>query len=81
MKCQEREVKMNDLIKVNYTESEQPTVSGRELHEALGVETPYHKWFPRMAEYGFTDVVMTAGLCEPWHSIQNYACDNDSQGM
>ena len=46
---------MNDLIKVNYTESEQPTVSGRELHEALGVETPYHKWFPRMAEYGFTE--------------------------
>lgn len=46
---------MNDIIKVNYTESEQPTVSGRELHEALGVETPYHKWFPRMAEYGFTE--------------------------
>ena len=48
---------MNDLIKVNYTESEQPTVSGRELHEALGVETPYHKWFPRMAEYGFAENV------------------------
>ena len=48
---------MNELIKVNYTESEQPTVSGRELHEALGVETPYHKWFPRMAEYGFAENV------------------------
>lgn len=48
---------MNDIIKVNYTESEQPTVSGRELHEALGVETPYHKWFPRMAEYGFAENV------------------------
>lgn len=46
---------MNDLIKVTYTADSEPTVSGRELHEALGVETPYHKWFPRMAEYGFIE--------------------------
>lgn len=30
-------------------------VSGRELHMFLGVNTPYHKWFPRMTEYGFTE--------------------------
>ena len=46
---------MNELIKVNYTESEQPTVSGRELHEALNIETPYRIWFPRMCEYGFSE--------------------------
>lgn len=46
---------MNDLIKVNYTESEQPTVSGRELHEALEVKTEYKKWFERMTEYGFSE--------------------------
>lgn len=46
---------MNELIKVTYTESEQPTVSGRELHEALEIETPYRIWFPRMCEYGFTE--------------------------
>ena len=46
---------MNDLIKVNYAESEQPTVSGRELHEALEVKTAYKDWFPRMCEYGFTE--------------------------
>ena len=46
---------MNDIIKVNYTESEQPTVSGRELHEALKVKTAYKDWFPRMCEYGFTE--------------------------
>lgn len=46
---------MNELIKVNYAESEQPTVSGRELHEALGVETRYNDWFKRMSEYGFTE--------------------------
>ena len=29
---------MNELIAINY-ENERPTVSGRELHEALGIET------------------------------------------
>lgn len=47
---------MNKLITVNY-EGEQPTVSGRELHEALEVQTPYHIWFPRMCEYGFAENV------------------------
>lgn len=46
---------MNDLIKVNYTESEQPTVSGRDLHEALGVKEKYSDWFKRMCEYGFKE--------------------------
>jgi anti-repressor protein len=30
-------------------------VNGRILHEKLGIETPYSKWFPRMCEYGFED--------------------------
>lgn len=30
-------------------------MSARELHKFLDVETPYHKWFPRMAEYGFIE--------------------------
>lgn len=46
---------MYELIHVNYDDTARPSVSGRELHEALGVETPYHKWFPRMCEYGFTE--------------------------
>ena len=46
---------MNELaIKVNY-ESDKPTVSGRELHEKLGIKTAYKDWFPRMCEYGFTE--------------------------
>ena len=49
---------MNELINVNYDEStERQIVSGRELHEALEIETPYHKWFPRMCEYGFSELV------------------------
>lgn len=48
---------MNEIIKVNYENAEQPTVSGRELHEALGVKTEYKDWFPRMCGYGFVDGV------------------------
>ena len=36
---------MNELaIKVNY-ESDKPTVSGRELHEKLGIRAAYKDWF------------------------------------
>ena len=45
---------MNELISINYN-SEQPTVLGRDLHEALEIQTPYRIWFPRMCEYGFED--------------------------
>ncbi len=46
---------MNELIKINLNENQEPIVSGRELHKCLGVETPYRKWFPRMCEYGFIE--------------------------
>jgi anti-repressor protein len=45
---------MNDLISVTY-DNDRPTISGRELHEKLGIGTQYTKWFERMAEYGFID--------------------------
>ena len=48
---------MDELIKVSYDNSERPTVSGRELHEALGIKTAYKDWFPRMCEYGFNEGV------------------------
>ena len=57
---------MNDLITINYN-SEQPTVSGRELHEALEINTPYTQWFGRMTEYGFTedeDYALVSQKCE-----------------
>lgn len=46
---------MQDIIKVNYENQDRPTVSGRELHQALGVETRYNDWFRRMCEYGFVE--------------------------
>lgn len=45
---------MNELIRVSYDDG-RPTVSARELHEFLGVNTEYRHWFPRMCEYGFTE--------------------------
>lgn len=45
---------MENLIQINYGDADRPTVSGRELHEALGVETRYNDWFKRMCEYGFS---------------------------
>ena len=48
---------MNDLIQIHYDNADRPTVSGRELHEALGVETPYTTWIKRMCEYGFSENV------------------------
>lgn len=45
---------MNELININY-DTDKPTVSGRELHEALGVKDHYTDWFKRMTEYGFTE--------------------------
>ena len=45
---------MNDLIKINY-ETEQPTVSARDLHEKLNIGTKFTTWFERMKEYGVTE--------------------------
>ena len=45
---------MQELIKINY-DTDQPTVSARELHEKLNIETPFKKWIDRMCEYGFED--------------------------
>jgi len=48
---------MNDLVKINYSGGDRPTVSGRELHRALQIKTAYKDWFPRMCEYGFAEGV------------------------
>ena len=41
------------IVPVNTENPERITVSARDLHEFLEVETPYRIWFPRMCEYGF----------------------------
>ena len=45
----------NELIKIDYTTSDRPTVLGRDLHAMLEIETRYNDWFLRMCEYGFEE--------------------------
>lgn len=47
---------MNEILKINY-DNERITLSARELHEYLEIETPFKKWFDRMCEYGFTEEI------------------------
>lgn len=46
---------MNELIKIEVNENQEPVISGRALHEFLEVKTSYKDWFPRMIEYGFIE--------------------------
>lgn len=46
---------MNEIIKIDLNDNHEPIVSGRQLHEALGVNSNYTTWFDRMTDYGFTE--------------------------
>ena len=43
---------MQELLNVN---ADSQTVSARELHKQLNIETPFKKWIDRMIEYGFEE--------------------------
>lgn len=47
---------MSQLIKITASGDRQ-TVLGRDLHKFLEIETPYAKWFNRMCEYGFAEIL------------------------
>lgn len=42
------------MISINYN-SEEPTVSARDLYDGLDINTRFNDWFPRMAGYGFEE--------------------------
>ena len=46
---------MNELLKIDLNENQEPIISGRELHKVLEVKTEYRHWFKRMVEYGFAE--------------------------
>ena len=48
---------MNVPLKIQVTDNQEQTVSGRELHAFLEIGTKYKDWFPRMCEYGFVEGV------------------------
>jgi len=45
---------MKELIKISH-EKNQLTVSARELHNGLEIDTNFTTWFKRMCEYGFVE--------------------------
>ena len=54
---------MKDLIKITTNDKGKQLVSGRGLHEFLGIKTKYKDWFLRMVKYGFEegiDFIMVA---------------------
>lgn len=42
-------------IAIIQQDTDRPTISGRELHAKLEIDTPYTMWFSRMCEYGFIE--------------------------
>ncbi|MBU6112500.1 phage antirepressor KilAC domain-containing protein [Mammaliicoccus lentus] len=46
---------ISEMFNIQEKENGEIAISGRELHEALGVKTEYKKWFSRMSEYGFDE--------------------------
>lgn len=43
---------MNELLKINY-ETEEPTVSARDLYEEVGTTERFSSWFERQLQFGF----------------------------
>ncbi|WP_273715149.1 phage antirepressor KilAC domain-containing protein [Leuconostoc mesenteroides] len=46
---------MEEIIKIDTTQSGEQFVNARDLHKALEVKTQFNKWIERMIEYGFVD--------------------------
>lgn len=46
---------MNELIKIQTNEQGQQLVSGRELHEVLGIKSRFNDWIRNMLAYGFVE--------------------------
>lgn len=46
---------MNQLIPVQVNDKQEQILSGRALHDFLGICTPYTQWFSRIREYGFEE--------------------------
>lgn len=46
---------MNELLKVEINENHEQIISGRVLHQFLGIGAEYAKWFERKCEFGFIE--------------------------
>ncbi len=48
---------ISEMFNIQEKENGEIAISGRELHQALEIKTPYKKWFERMIDYGFEENV------------------------
>ncbi|PTK10078.1 phage antirepressor KilAC domain-containing protein [Mammaliicoccus sciuri] len=48
---------ISEMFNIQEKENGEIAISGRELHQALEIKTPYKKWFERMSDYGFEENV------------------------
>ena len=55
MKRVVRKENMNELLKINTTDSERITVSARELYQFLEATERFNSWFERMTQYGLVE--------------------------
>lgn len=55
---------MNELIKIEVNENQEPIISGMVLHEFLEVKEKYTQWFERMKEYGFAENIDFTSLSD-----------------
>lgn len=55
MKRVVRKENMNELLKINTTDSERITVSARDLYEFLEATERFNSWFERMTQYGLVE--------------------------
>lgn len=46
---------MESIAQVIRVDENSMTISARDLHDALGIDTDFRHWFPRMCEYGFSE--------------------------
>ena len=66
---------MNNLLKVEVNENQEPIISGRMLYEFLEVGSNYTTWFNRMIEYGFIETIDYV-TCFPNLESENHGGQN-----
>lgn len=68
------DLKTSVPFKINTDNSDRITVSARDLHDFLEVETDFPHWFQRMTEYGFTEGV-------DFNSVKNVRVASEGERM
>ena len=66
---------MNELLKINTTDSERITVSARDLYKFLEATERFNSWFDRMTQYGLTEGEDFSG-CKVFNTLARQELDD-----